>query len=336
MTTSFTLFNDAVAAARAGRRDTARDLLLELVQADPQHEMAWLWLADLVDNPDDKIIALENALTINPSRPQVRQRLTQLLDEREQQRAAAEPAGPYEEALNLLRLGYRREARTRLLELVRNEPRHEQAWFTLSTLVEEATDQIIALENVLDINPNHAEAQTRLTELHRVHDDHFDLGRAYEEKKEFEKALVSYRLAEKQAINAADRAMAKRRRELLEKHVQEAKPVTLTSPTATLTRLSAGPVLLYGVLIFIHSGFNPLHANPLLCLSLPLVVAGSVMLTAADLPHLPAWHRFTGGPPPSFSTRAAARLLGLGLILLPFFFLLVSAANRITIYQNGA
>jgi tetratricopeptide (TPR) repeat protein len=329
------LFNDAVAAARAGQRDTARDMLLELVQADPQHEMAWLWLSELVDNPDDKIIALENALTINPKRPQVRQRLTQLLDEREQQQAAAEPAGPYEEALNLLRLGYRREARTKLIELVREDPQHEQAWFSLSTLVESATDQIIALENVLEINPNNVEAQTRLTELQRVHDDHFDLGRAYEEKKDFEKALVEYRLAEKQALNAADRAMAKRRRELLEKHVKESKPVTITSPTATLTRLSAGPVFLYGVLIFIHSGLNPLHFHAGLCLSMPLVIAGSLLMTAADLPHLPAWHRFTGGKPPNFGTRTAARLFGLLLCLLPFFFLLLNAASRINTYNSG-
>jgi tetratricopeptide (TPR) repeat protein len=329
------LFNDAIAAARAGQRDTARDLLLELVQADPQHEMAWLWLADLVDNPDDKIIALENALEINPKRPKVRERLGQLLDEREEKQTMPRATGPYQEALDLLQLGYRREARTKLIALVRDDPQHEQAWITLSTLVEEATDQIIALENALEINPNNAEAQTRLTELHRVHDDHFDLGRAYEEKKDFQKALVSYRLAEKQALHASDRAMAKRRRELLEKHVQESRPVTLTSPTATLTRLAAGPVLLYGVLIFLHSGLNPLHLPIGLCLSMPLVIAGSLMLTAAELPHLPAWHRFTGGQPPNFSTRAAARLFGLALILLPFFFLLVSASSRIAVYQNG-
>jgi tetratricopeptide (TPR) repeat protein len=331
------LFNDAVAAVRAGQRDAARDMLLQLVEQEPEHEMAWLWLSELVDNSDDKIIALENALTINPKRPQVRERLTKLLDEQEQRRAAEEPAGgPYEEAMHLLRMGYRREARTKLTEVVRADSQHEGAWLALSSLAEAATEQIIALENVLAINPNNAEAQTRLTELHRVHDDHFDLARAYEEKKEFGKALVEYRLAEKQAINAADRSMAKRRRELVEKQVKETKPVAVTSANATLTRLAAGPVLLYGVLIFIQSGLNPLHVPPLLCLALPLVIAGSVLLTAADLPHLPAWQRFTGGHAPNFSTRMAARAFGLGLILLPLFFLLVSAAGRISQYQGGS
>ena len=330
------LFNDAVAAARAGRRDAARDLLLQLVEQEPQHEMAWLWLGELVDNPDDKIIALENALTINPNRPKVRERLTQLLDEQEERRAAEAPAaGPYDEAMHLLRMGYRREARTQLIQLVRDYPQHEQGWLALSGLLEKPTDQIIALENVVEINPNNVEAQTRLTELHRVHDDHFDLGRAYEEKKEFAKALVEYRLAEAQAPNAADRSMAKRRRELVEKQVKETKPVAITSPAATLARLAAGPVFLYGVLLLIHIGLNPLNVHPVLCLSLPLVIAGSLMLTAADLPHLTLWHRFTGGHPPTFSTRMAARAFGLGLILLPYFLLLVSAANRINLYQNG-
>jgi len=74
----------AVALARAGRKVEARDILLDLVDEDPHNEMAWIWLSGLVDSLDDKIIACENILTINPSNHRVRAYLAQLLDEQNQ------------------------------------------------------------------------------------------------------------------------------------------------------------------------------------------------------------------------------------------------------------
>jgi len=74
----------AVALARAGRKVEARDILLDLVDEDPHNEMAWIWLSGLVDTLDDKIIACENILTINPTNDRVRAYLSQLLEEQNQ------------------------------------------------------------------------------------------------------------------------------------------------------------------------------------------------------------------------------------------------------------
>ena len=71
----------AVALARAGRKVEARDILLAVVDEDPHNEMAWMWLSGLVDTLEDKIIACENILTINPSNDKVRAYLAQLLEE---------------------------------------------------------------------------------------------------------------------------------------------------------------------------------------------------------------------------------------------------------------
>src|SRR5512139_1477028 len=68
----------AIQAARAGRKVEARDLLIELVDMDPQNEMAWMWLSGLVDSPEDQIIACENVLTINPANEKVRAHLAEL------------------------------------------------------------------------------------------------------------------------------------------------------------------------------------------------------------------------------------------------------------------
>jgi len=89
----------AIKAAREGRRVEARDMLLQVVDADPQNESAWIWLTGLVDDLEDKIIACENVLTINPSNERVRAYLNQLL----QKKAGEQPASPQSAAPDLAR-----------------------------------------------------------------------------------------------------------------------------------------------------------------------------------------------------------------------------------------
>lgn len=60
------LLQQGIALAKAGRRQEARDILLQVVELDERNESAWLWLSSVVDGEDDKVIALENVLTINP------------------------------------------------------------------------------------------------------------------------------------------------------------------------------------------------------------------------------------------------------------------------------
>ncbi len=71
----------AIRAARAGQRTEARDLLLKVVEVDPRNEMAWIWLTGLVDQLEDKIIACENVMTLNPANERVRAYLNQLLEQ---------------------------------------------------------------------------------------------------------------------------------------------------------------------------------------------------------------------------------------------------------------
>lgn len=68
------LVQKAVAAYKAGRKDEARDLLLQAVDQDETNEQAWLLLSGLVDSPEEQEICLENVLTINPNNEKARQR----------------------------------------------------------------------------------------------------------------------------------------------------------------------------------------------------------------------------------------------------------------------
>lgn len=60
------LFVRGVAAARGGQRRLAAVLLSKVVQLDPQHEMGWLWLSGVLDDPKEIAFCLRSVLAINP------------------------------------------------------------------------------------------------------------------------------------------------------------------------------------------------------------------------------------------------------------------------------
>ncbi len=66
------LLRRGIEAAHAGRRIEAREIFLQVVEANQRSEVAWMWLSGLVDDLEDQIIACENVLAINPENQKVR------------------------------------------------------------------------------------------------------------------------------------------------------------------------------------------------------------------------------------------------------------------------
>ncbi|MBN1886467.1 MAG: hypothetical protein JW850_00690 [Thermoflexales bacterium] len=60
------MLSQGIAAAKAGDREMARDLLTRIVERDERNLKAWLWLSEVVTNPDDRQVCLENVLTLDP------------------------------------------------------------------------------------------------------------------------------------------------------------------------------------------------------------------------------------------------------------------------------
>jgi len=58
---------EAIAAARAGDRARARDLLSRLLRADSANPECWVWMSAVVDSDREKIYCLESALKLDPS-----------------------------------------------------------------------------------------------------------------------------------------------------------------------------------------------------------------------------------------------------------------------------
>lgn len=91
-----TILEQAIVAARAGRRAEARQLLETVLDADQRNEQAWLWMSGVVDDDEERIICLENVLTINPHNETARKGLAALgvmpVVDQSSQAAFSEPA----------------------------------------------------------------------------------------------------------------------------------------------------------------------------------------------------------------------------------------------------
>ncbi len=70
--------DEAITAARSGRRDEAVRMLRQLVAANPFNADAWVWLGGITSDPHEQRSALEHALAIAPSNQRAQQGLAWL------------------------------------------------------------------------------------------------------------------------------------------------------------------------------------------------------------------------------------------------------------------
>jgi len=72
------LLQQAIASAKRGERALARQQLEQVIARDENNELAWIWLAGVVNTPRERRVCLERVLAINPSNERARQALAQL------------------------------------------------------------------------------------------------------------------------------------------------------------------------------------------------------------------------------------------------------------------
>lgn len=63
------LLQNAIESARLGFYDDARGLLLQIIRQDPNNVLAWLWLAQTLDDPKRQADCLRQALRVEPDNP---------------------------------------------------------------------------------------------------------------------------------------------------------------------------------------------------------------------------------------------------------------------------
>jgi tetratricopeptide (TPR) repeat protein len=321
------LFRTAVTAATDGDTQTAQRLLQELLQGNPRHELGWYWLGKVTHDPEEKIHALQRALLLNPHNTEAHQALQAAQESRH--------INIYQKSVQLYRQGNNVEARNLLLMLIQQEPTHAKAWFGLSYLSTQLEEKIVTLEQGLRLNPTNGRAQTQLTQLINQQPNLFTLAQQYEAYRQYDAALTLYQKIAKQAPEKAVRHKAKTEIQRLKQVKKSARPIALTSENATLLRLSAGPVVVYLLLILIHAGLNPLHLPAILLLGLLGVGLGSIVVAGtANTPHHAMWQRLLGIQSIADSpTRFMLTALGLLLIFIPFLTVFLAAYGRLLLHQ---
>jgi len=63
------LLHNAIESAKLGFYDDARGLLLQIIRQDPNNTLAWLWLAQTLDDPKRQADCLSQALRVEPDNP---------------------------------------------------------------------------------------------------------------------------------------------------------------------------------------------------------------------------------------------------------------------------
>jgi len=332
------LFQTAVKKAKTGQREQARTMLMELVEDNPEHELAWLWLSELVEDLEDKIIALENALTINPQRSQAQTRLRQL---RQKFAAASQHFSTngathvyaltteetrFAEISQLFAASNITEGRQQLASFLRRYSDNEAGWWLMVQHADSKKNLLIGLDHLLRINAAHPEAPKMVGRIKPTIEDSLQMGRLYERLERWETAVHYYKRALK-SPNNADRLLAQKRLPHVEQQIKLAN-IKFTSPTVTVLRLTLGPTILYAMLVLIQAGLKPTQTPPLLCLGNLLFLAGMLLFSAlCHAPEHPWLQRLREAA--VFQNITLLRLVSVLLILLPLLLLLLLTISRL-------
>jgi len=143
-----------IKAAQAGDRHEARPLLIQVTEAEPNNETAWLWMASISEYPEELIIFLNNVLSINPNNARALEWMAatkSLLAKTFVQRGV--------DASNDANMDFARQC---FLQAIVHDPESEMAWFWLASIADSTDEKIAHLQKVLNINPENETAVTSM------------------------------------------------------------------------------------------------------------------------------------------------------------------------------
>jgi tetratricopeptide (TPR) repeat protein len=326
-----TSLSTAIAAARAGKRREAQDLLRQIVKREPNNEVAWFWLSEVAETLDEQITALESALFIAPHNPQAIERLETLYAQQEST-AKDRQQELMRTAEAARRAGHTKEAHSILLRTVEEFENNQTAWLMLSELIDDPQDQIAALEHAVQLNPKNTRLSSRLTLLKRFKNDWLSLGDLYRDDGQMARARETYLKVAAHAKNGLERAEADRRVAALN-WLAEIPDFKRFDQTFTWIRLSLGPIALYSLLALLFGGLNPEQIPSLLYAAGISVVIGSVLVAGTATPRHIVWQLIFGVV--GLSVPAMRRVIGgigLLLVLAPYVLLMDMAIARLPSY----
>jgi tetratricopeptide (TPR) repeat protein len=330
---SIDVLQTAIQAAREGRKVEARDLLIKLVEADPQNETAWMWLAGLVDSLEDRIIACENVLTINPANEKIRAYLEKL---QQRQKSLLESKNR-DNAIDLLNQAKAHVERNEVDVALRlanqaleKHDGYEEAWLLVGRLSSNVDRQIQAFEKAYQLNPSNKETASTLEQLRHVKANPMSAATRLEQLGQFEDALNVYHELASRARNSKEFDHIYKQIIRIERLQNE--NIRYVAPSSSILRLTFAWPLLYLSLALVQMGLNPFaHPSLYLWLGLPLVVVGSFLLSLAEVrsTHI-VWQKlFDEQGDGSQFARLVTATAGWFFIMIPHIWLVLDSLNRL-------
>ena len=332
------LLRKALEAARNGRELTARDLFQDVVRLDPNNEVAWMWLSGLLDPLEDRIMACERVLSINPGNQRIRAYLERLLDEQQEihARKASELDDLVQRALWLIEDDRHDDAMLHLQAILREDDSRNDAWQLFAELSIGIDDKVRAYTAMVRNDPADEAAREAFKRFKHYQRNPLDLAAYYEDEGEQDKALELYHSL---AARASDTTEFDRIYKNITR-IQYTRNLNIryVRPTINILRLSAGLPLLYFFEILIQEGLNPIgHPAPHLWVGLPIVTAGGFFLAVAGIRSKhPIWQRWFGEYEGRGSTTARVLLAIAGwfLTLTPHMVLVLDSLMRLQTFET--
>jgi tetratricopeptide (TPR) repeat protein len=289
---------------------------------------------------EDRIIACENALTINPTNQKVRSYLEEL---QRQQKSTVDQSNKAEASDLLTRAKSHADQNEtdialRLAEQASEKNSdNEEVWLLIGKLSSNLERQIRALEKAYQLNPSNQETAMALEELRYLKANPMSAATRLEQSGKMEEALQAYQAAAGKAKNS--REFDHIYNQILRMEALQKEKIRYVAPSISIVRLTFVWPLLYFSLSLVQMGLNPLaHPSFYACLGLPLVGVGSFLLSVAEVRsrHL-VWQKLFGeqGDGSQFA-RFVTAASGWFLIIIPHVLLFLDSLNRLQNFRIPA
>ncbi len=149
-----------ITASQESQKDTARQCFLQAIGHDNQNEMAWLWLASIVESAEEKLSHLQKVLSINPNNESAISSLKMVKTQM--------ASGLMRKANQAFVAGDRGRAKNLLEQLMKFDDSMEDAWILKAHLVDSFDEKVAHFSHVLALNPNNEVAQSGLMSVQSV------------------------------------------------------------------------------------------------------------------------------------------------------------------------
>jgi CheY-like chemotaxis protein len=157
---SKTFVQRGVTASHSGNKELAKQSFLQAIVYDNTNEMAWLWLASVAEQSEEKLSHLNKVLSLNPNNE------TAISSMKVVKNQVAQIS--LKKANQLAVVGDRDLARQHLEEVLKYDNNIEEAWLLKAILTDSFDEKASYFNKVLAINPDNLAARAGLSSIEAI------------------------------------------------------------------------------------------------------------------------------------------------------------------------